>query len=87
MSLSTPRRSPGRSPGRRSGASWWVHAALSAWLLLAALPVAWTAVISLRHYVDAFSSPLKWLAPVTLDNYLRLWVELFRLIPATGYRI
>ena len=50
-------------------------AALSVWLLLAALPVAWTAVISLRHYVDAFSSPLKWLAPVTLDNYLQLWVE------------
>ena len=71
MNMGTPRH----SPGHHSVARRWVLAALSAWLLLAALPVAWTAVISLRHYVDAFSSPLKWLAPVTLDNYLRLWVE------------
>ena len=52
-----------------------LHAGLAAWLLLASLPILWTAVISLRDYVDAFSSPLKWWAPVTFDNYRRLWFE------------
>ncbi len=52
-----------------------LYAALAVWLLLAALPVLWTAVISLRSYVDAFSAPLKWLAPITLDNYRGLWVD------------
>ena len=61
---------------RSHGLAWWlVNGLLLAWLLLAALPIVWTAVISLRHYVDAFSSPIKWLAPVTLDNYTRLWLE------------
>ena len=61
---------------RRHGTVWWVvNAALVTWLVLAALPIVWTAVISLRHYVDAFSTPLKWLAPLTLDNYSRLWLE------------
>ena len=55
---------------------WWlVNAMLVTWLVLAALPIVWTAVISLRHYVDAFSTPIKWLAPLTLDNYTRLWIE------------
>ena len=52
-----------------------LHAGLAAWLLLASLPILWTVVISLRDYVDAFSSPLKWWAPVTFDNYRRLWLE------------
>ena len=52
-----------------------LYAGLVAWLLLAALPILWTVVISLRTYVDAFSAPLKWIAPLTLDNYRGLWVE------------
>ena len=52
-----------------------LYAGLGLWLLVASLPVLWTALISLRTYVDAFSSPLKWLAPVTFENYTRLWVE------------
>ena len=55
---------------------WWlVNSMLVAWLVLAALPIVWTAMMSLRHYVDAFSTPIKWLAPLTLDNYTRLWIE------------
>lgn len=58
------------------GPGWWlVNGLLVAWLMLAALPILWTAVISLRHYVDAFSTPIKWWAPLTLDNYTRLWVQ------------
>ena len=61
---------------RSHSVGWWlVNGMLVAWLLLAALPIVWTAVISLRHYVDAFSTPIKWLAPLTLDNYTRLWIE------------
>ena len=52
-----------------------LYAGLAVWLLVASLPVVWTAVISLRSYVDAFSAPLRWLAPLTLDNYRALWVE------------
>jgi multiple sugar transport system permease protein len=52
-----------------------LHLGLAAWLLLACLPILWMVLISLRDYVDAFSSPVKWLAPVTFDNYHRLWVE------------
>ena len=52
-----------------------LYAGLAVWLLVASLPVVWTAVISLRSYVDAFSAPLQWLAPLTLDNYRALWVE------------
>ena len=61
---------------RWHGPGWWlVNGVLVAWLLLAALPIVWTAVISLRHYVDAFSTPIKWLVPVTLDNYSQLWMQ------------
>ena len=52
-----------------------LYAGLALWLLLAALPILWTVVISLRTYVDAFSAPLKWVAPLTLENYRGLWVE------------
>jgi multiple sugar transport system permease protein len=61
---------------RRSNAALWaLHAGVVLWLLAAALPVLWAGVISLRSYVDAFSSPPKWWAPVTFDNYARLWLE------------
>ena len=52
-----------------------LYCALALWLLLASLPVLWTAVISLRSYVDAFSTPLKWFAPVTFENYRALWID------------
>jgi ABC-type glycerol-3-phosphate transport system permease component len=55
--------------------SLMLHLALFAWLVLACLPIVWTAVISLRQYVDAFSVPVKWLAPVTFENYSRLWID------------
>jgi ABC-type glycerol-3-phosphate transport system permease component len=51
-----------------------VYSGLALWLLLASLPVIWTAIISFRQYVDAFSSPLKWVAPFTMENYSRLWI-------------
>ena len=52
-----------------------LYTGLSLWLLLAALPILWTAVISLRSYVDAFSAPLKWFAPLTFENYRGLWID------------
>lgn len=52
-----------------------IYGGLCLWLLLAAVPILWTAVISFRQYVDAFSAPVKWLAPFTLENYSRLWIE------------
>jgi ABC-type glycerol-3-phosphate transport system permease component len=55
--------------------SLMLHLALFAWLVVACLPIVWTAVISLRQYVDAFSVPVKWLAPVTFENYSRLWID------------
>ena len=60
---------------RSRSLSLLLHSALLAWLLLACLPIVWTAVISLRQYVDAFSVPVKWLAPVTFENYSRLWID------------
>ena len=52
-----------------------IYGGLAFWLVLASLPVVWTAVISFRQYVDAFSSPVQWVAPFTLENYTRLWVD------------
>ena len=51
------------------------YGGLALWLVLASLPIVWTAIISFRQYVDAFSAPVKWLAPFTLENYTRLWIE------------
>ena len=55
--------------------AWLLYGGLVLWLLLATLPIVWTAVISLRSYVDAFSAPLKWVAPLTLENYRGLWID------------
>jgi ABC-type glycerol-3-phosphate transport system permease component len=52
-----------------------LYGGLVLWLLVASLPVLWTAVISFRQYVDAFSTPLKWVAPFTLENYTSLWID------------
>lgn len=52
-----------------------LYGGLACWLVLASLPVVWTAIISFRQYVDAFSSPVKWTAPFTLENYTRLWID------------
>ena len=52
-----------------------MYAGLALWLVLAALPIVWTAIISFRQYVDAFSAPIKWTAPFTVENYTRLWID------------
>lgn len=52
-----------------------IYGGLAFWLIVASLPVVWTAVISFRQYVDAFSSPIKWVAPFTLENYKTLWID------------
>ncbi len=52
-----------------------LYSGLALWLLLASLPVLWAALISLRTYVDAFAAPIKWLAPVTFENYRARWVD------------
>lgn len=51
-----------------------LYGGLALWLVIACLPVVWTAIISFRQYVDAFSSPIKWVAPFTFENYTRLWI-------------
>lgn len=52
-----------------------LYGGLLFWLVIASLPVVWTALISFRQYVDAFSSPIKWVAPFTFENYTRLWID------------
>jgi ABC-type glycerol-3-phosphate transport system permease component len=52
-----------------------IYAGLAAWLIIASLPIVWTAIISFRQYIDAFSSPIKWVAPFTFENYTRLWID------------
>ena len=52
-----------------------VYVGLAFWLIVASVPIIWTIVISFRDYVDAFSSPLKWVAPFTMKNYSRLWID------------
>jgi ABC-type glycerol-3-phosphate transport system permease component len=52
-----------------------LFAGLSLWIVFSILPIAWTAIISLRQYVDAFSVPVKWLAPITFENYTGLWID------------
>jgi ABC-type glycerol-3-phosphate transport system permease component len=54
---------------------WLCYIGLSFWLIIAALPIVWTIIISFRRYVDAFSAPLKWVAPFTLENYTALWID------------
>ncbi len=52
-----------------------MYAGLIFWLVIASLPVVWTAIISFRQYIDAFSSPIKWVAPFTFENYTTLWID------------
>ena len=54
---------------------WTIYGGLSLWLVVASLPIVWTAIISFRQYVDAFSSPVQWVAPFTLENYSALWID------------
>ena len=55
--------------------SLFIYTGLALWLFVASLPVVWTAIISFRQYIDAFSSPIKWVAPFTMENYSRLWID------------
>ena len=52
-----------------------LYAGVALWVVFSILPIAWTAIISLRQYVDAFSVPVKWLAPITFENYTGLWID------------
>ena len=52
-----------------------MYGGLALWLVIASLPIVWTTIISFRQYVDAFSAPIKWVAPFTFENYSRLWIE------------
>jgi ABC-type glycerol-3-phosphate transport system permease component len=54
---------------------WLIYGGLTFWLLIASLPIVWTMIISFRQYVDAFASPLKWVAPFTFENYTSLWID------------
>jgi ABC-type glycerol-3-phosphate transport system permease component len=54
---------------------WLIYGGLILWLFIASLPIVWTIVISFRQYVDAFASPLKWVAPFTIENYTALWID------------
>jgi ABC-type glycerol-3-phosphate transport system permease component len=54
---------------------WLIYGGLILWLFIASLPIVWTIVISFRQYVDAFASPLKWVAPFTVENYTALWID------------
>ena len=62
---------------RKTPLGWQIalYAGLALWVVFSILPIFWTAVISLRQYVDAFSVPVKWTAPVTFENYTSLWIE------------
>ena len=52
-----------------------LYGGLVIWLIIATLPIIWTILISFRQYIDAFSSPVKWVAPFTFENYTRLWID------------
>ena len=54
---------------------WVAYGGLTLWLIIASLPIVWTAIISFRQYIDAFSSPVKWVAPFTVENYTALWID------------
>ena len=54
---------------------WVIYGGLMLWLVIASLPIVWTAIISFRQYIDAFSSPVKWVAPFTVENYTALWID------------
>lgn len=51
-----------------------IAAALALWVFVALFPFLWMALMSLRVPVDAFSVPPRLVAPVTFDNFYRLWV-------------
>jgi ABC-type glycerol-3-phosphate transport system permease component len=63
------------SPARPSLGRLLVFGAVFAWVVLASLPILWTAVLSLRDYVHAFSTPIHWLAPLSLEHYSQLWLH------------
>lgn len=54
---------------------WAIYGGLTLWLVVASLPIVWTAIISFRQYINAFSSPVKWVAPFTFENYTALWID------------
>ena len=47
---------------------------LGLWLVLAVLPFAWMVFLSVHDQVDAFSAPPHFLARLTPDNFVQVWV-------------
>lgn len=47
---------------------------LGLWFALAVFPFLWMLLLSFRRSVDAFASPSRLLAPLTLDNFEAVWV-------------
>ncbi len=52
-----------------SGLGLWV------WLFIAAAPFLWMFLMSVRKPVDAFSTPPKLFAPITLEHFRYIWME------------
>lgn len=62
--------------GKLSTSTWVLIAVLlAAWVFIAVFPFLWMTVMSLRTPVDAFAVPPRLVAPVTFDNFYRLWVD------------
>ena len=60
---------------RRRRSAWRALGAVGlwTWFLVAVFPFAWMLLISLRRPVDAFASPPRLLAPLTLENFRHVW--------------
>ena len=52
-----------------------INTGLWVWFLAALLPFFWMFAISVRKPVDAFATPPKIVAPITLENFRYIWVE------------
>lgn len=48
---------------------------LTVWVILAAFPFAWMAILSLRTPLDAFAQPPPLLAPITFANFRAVWLD------------
>lgn len=61
--------------GKLSTGTWvLISALLAVWVFVAIFPFLWMTLMSLRAPVDAFAVPPKLVAPVTFDNFYKLWV-------------
>ena len=42
---------------KNNALQWAIYGGLTLWLVVASLPIVWTAIISFRQYIDAFRPP------------------------------